>query len=76
MLPAVAESRPLVWAASEENWEEMGALAREHKVPLAVRAATLGGLAGLVEQLRGKGVEDLVLDPGGGNPAETLARLI
>ncbi|MFH1609860.1 MAG: acetyl-CoA decarbonylase/synthase complex subunit gamma, partial [Candidatus Bipolaricaulota bacterium] len=75
-LPAVAGSRPLIWAANEENWEAMGALAAQHKVPLAVRAATLDGLAGLVERLRGKGMEDLVLDPGGGNPAENLTRLI
>lgn len=75
-LPAVAGSRPLIWAASEENWEAMGALAAQHKVPLAVRAATLDGLAGLVERLRGKGVEDLVLDPGGADPGETLTRLI
>lgn len=75
-LPAVAGSRPLLWAANEENWEAMGALALQHKVPLAVRAATLDGLAGLVERLRGKGVEDLVLDPGGENPAENLTRLV
>jgi len=75
-LPVVAGSRPLLWAATEENWEAMGALAAQHKVPLAVRAATLDGLAGLVERLRGKGVEDLVLDPGGADPGETLTRLI
>lgn len=75
-LPAVAGSRPLIWAANEENWEAMGALAVQHKVPLAVRAETLDGLAGLVERLRGKGVEDLVLDPGGADPGETLTRLI
>ena len=75
-LPLVAGSRPLLWAANEGNWEAMGALALQHRVPLAVRAATLEGLAGLVERLRGKGVEDLVLDPGGETPAENLTRLI
>ena len=75
-LPAVAASRPLLWAATEENGAAMAALAVEHKVPLAVRGATLDALAGLAEQLRGDGVEDLLLDPGGADPAQNLTRLI
>ncbi len=76
VLPEVAAARPLVWAATEENWSAMGELAARHKVPLVVRASRLELLADLVEKLKGKGVEDLVLDPAGENPRETLMRLI
>ncbi|MBI0582797.1 MAG: acetyl-CoA decarbonylase/synthase complex subunit gamma [Methanomassiliicoccus sp.] len=55
-------SRPLIYAASEANWEAMSAAAKELKFPLAVRHADLNGLADIVEKVRAAGVEDLVLD--------------
>ncbi len=75
-LPLVAKERPLLWAATKENWEEMGKLARDHQVPLVARAETLADLAWLVEKLRGLGVEDIVLDPAGKGLKETISKLI
>ncbi|MFQ6116924.1 MAG: acetyl-CoA decarbonylase/synthase complex subunit gamma [Candidatus Bipolaricaulia bacterium] len=75
-LEAAADGRPLIWAATGENWEEMSELAAQHKLPLAVRAASLEGLAELTERVKGKGVEDLVLDPGGQDPLDSLTKLI
>lgn len=75
-LEAAADGRPLVWAASGENWEEVSSLAAQHKVPLAIRAASLEGLAELTERVKGKGVEDLVLDPGGEDPLDNLTKTI
>jgi len=75
-LEAAADGRPLIWAATEENWEGMAALAAQHRVPLAVRAASLEGLAELAERTKGKGVEDLVLDPGGEEMLDKLTKLI
>jgi acetyl-CoA decarbonylase/synthase complex subunit gamma len=59
---AVNLYKPLVYAASESNWQTMAAVARELKYPLAVKHADLNGLADLVEKVRATGVEDLVLD--------------
>ena len=65
---------PLLYTATPENWEAMAAVAKEHKVPLAVRAdGDLSALAELVEKVKGAGVEDIVLDPGKRDPAGTLA---
>lgn len=75
-LEATAASRPLVWAATPENWEEMSSLAAKYKVPLAVRAPTLEGLAELVERAKGKGLEDLVLDPAGKDLLDSLTKLV
>ena len=56
---------PLIYAATAENWKEMAALAAKHKAPLAVRGnGDLGELAGLTEQIKAAGVEDMLLDPG------------
>lgn len=74
-LAAVASSRPLIWAATRENWEAMADLAAKHNVPLAVRAETLDGLAELTEQIKAKGVEDLVLNPGGTDLLDSLTKL-
>lgn len=74
-LEAVADGRPLVWAATQENWEAMADLAGKFKVPLAVRAETLEGLAELTGKIRRKGVEDLVIDPAGVDLLDNLTKL-
>ncbi len=74
-LETAAEARPLIWAAMQENWEAMADLAAKYKVPLAVRAETLEGLAELTEQIKTKGAEDLVLNPVGANLLDTLTML-
>ena len=56
--------RPLLYAADAGNADAMGALAREHGCPLAVRADSLEGAAALTEKLAGTGLGDLVIDPG------------
>jgi len=71
-LEQAAGVSPLIYAATAENWKEMAALAAKHKAPLAVRGqrsdpsgqGDLGALAGLTEQIKAAGVEDMVLDPG------------
>ena len=65
-LDALADGEtPLLYAADQENWEAMAELAKEKKSALAIAAPTLEDLAGLTEKVKAKGVEDLVLDPGG-----------
>lgn len=65
---------PLVCSADADNWEAMADLAKNAKAPLAVRADTLEELAELTEKIKTKGVEDLVLIPGGKNMGEALTR--
>ena len=55
--------KPLLCAATAQNWEAMAKLAKEHQAPLVVRADSIAGLADLTEKLAAAGIEDLVLDP-------------
>ena len=55
--------RPLLHAATPENFKEMCALARQHGCPLVIRSASLDGLVRLAKDCNGEGVQDLVLDP-------------
>ncbi len=58
-------SAPLIYAAAADNWQAMADLAAKHNAPLAVRTdGDLGALAELTEQIKGVGIEDIVLDPG------------
>jgi acetyl-CoA decarbonylase/synthase complex subunit gamma len=56
--------RPLMYAATDNNVDELGALAKEQNLPLAVRADSVEGLVPLTEKLAEMGVKDIVLDPG------------
>ena len=60
-----AGRRPLIYAATKENWKEMAELALMYKCPLAVYSPNdLAMLRSLTKTLLEYGIEDLVLDPG------------
>ncbi len=61
---ASASKKPLLYAATSENAENMGNLAKEKGFPLAVKADGVEALTGLTDQLTGMGLKDLVLDSG------------
>ena len=56
--------RPLLYAATADNAEDMGRLANDLSVPLAVKADGIEGLTALTGKLTAMGLKDLVLDPG------------
>jgi len=64
-LMAIPKSRPLLYAATKDNWKDMAELALMYNCPLAVFAPNnLKLLKSLANTLLEYGVEDLVLDPG------------
>lgn len=64
-LEVLDDETPLIYGADNSNWESMADLAKENKTALAVIDASLDGLADLTQKIVAKGVEDLVIDPGG-----------
>ncbi len=65
---AASGTRPLLYAADAENWQQMAEIAKAVKAPLALRPAAgssdpLSALAELTTAVKQAGVEDLVLDP-------------
>jgi acetyl-CoA decarbonylase/synthase complex subunit gamma len=71
-LEATEGTRPLLYAADSDNWEAMGAIAKDANVPLAVKAESLEGASELTENLKGLGLEDFVLDLGARTYLESL----
>jgi acetyl-CoA decarbonylase/synthase, CODH/ACS complex subunit gamma len=63
-IEAAGFKRPLLYAATEANADEFGALAKEADLPLAVKADSVEALIPLTEKLTGMGLKDLVIDPG------------
>jgi len=64
-LLAAANSRPLIYAATKDNWKDMAELALSHNSPLTVSAPDdLKLLKSLAATILDYGVKDLVLDPG------------
>jgi acetyl-CoA decarbonylase/synthase complex subunit gamma len=71
-LEATEGTRPLLYAADSDNWEAMGAIAKDADVPLAVKAESLEAASELTENLKGLGLEDFVLDLGARSYLESL----
>ncbi len=72
-LKAAGGLKPLIYGATEENWEAMAALAKQYGAALAVRTDDgLENLAALTAKIQDAGVEDMVLDPGADGWAKTL----
>jgi len=59
---ACAQRKPLIYAATKDNVEQLSTLAKENSCPLAVRADNLEELGSLTTKLTEAGVKDLVLD--------------
>lgn len=54
--------RPILYAATEDNFSEMAEVAKKYNVPLAVSARGIEKILALTEALKAKGVEDLIID--------------
>jgi len=64
-LTVASKTRPLLYAATKDNWQEMAELAIKYNCPLTVFAPdNLKLLKSLTKTLLAYGVEDLMLDPG------------
>ncbi len=61
---ACAFKKPLLYAATDQNAEDMGNLAKETGLPLAVKAENMDDLIALSDKLTDMGLKDLVLDSG------------
>ncbi len=64
-LEIIHDRRPLIYAATENNWRQMADLALKYNCPLTIFSPNnLTLLRSLANTLLKYGVEDLVLDPG------------
>jgi acetyl-CoA decarbonylase/synthase complex subunit gamma len=62
---ACADRKPLIYAATEDTAETLGALAKETGCPVAIKSSDgYDGLIALSDKLTGMGLKDLVLDTG------------
>ncbi len=68
--------RPLMYAATEANADDFGAIAKDNDLALAIKADSVDGLTALSEKLTGMGLKDLVLDPGSRDPKQSNQDMI
>lgn len=63
-LKVCADRKPLLYAATVENAEEIGKLAQEHGCPVVAKAERLEELPQVTQKLMDMGIKDIVLDSG------------
>jgi len=61
-IDASADRKPVIYAATKDNADDMGALAKETGLPLAIKADDMDGLMELTGKLTGMELKDLILD--------------
>jgi len=69
---ACSDRKPLLYAATKDNAEILGNLAKELSCPLAVKGNNLEELAEVSEKLIGMGLKDLILDSGARTSGKAL----
>lgn len=73
-LSLLAGESALIYTADASNYEPLADLAKKYKAALVVKADSLDELADLTKKIQAKGLEEMVLDLGGRNMGEWLAR--
>jgi len=64
-LQVALDKRPLIYAATQENYKKLAEIAKKHNAPLVVsHPGNVEALLNLVRKVKALGVEDIVLDPG------------
>jgi len=64
-LEVAADKKPLLYASTKDNWQEVAGLAKEYEVPVTLFAPNdLDMLKSLAKTFSEMGIDDLVLDPG------------
>lgn len=58
------ERKPLLYCATDENFTQIGSIAREFQLPLVIFAQNFDSLAKLAQELNALGVNNLILDTG------------
>jgi acetyl-CoA decarbonylase/synthase complex subunit gamma len=63
-LAACADRRPLLYAVTKDNLEQVAALAKANSCPVVAKADNIEGLTDLTSRLNQSGIKDIVLDSG------------
>ncbi|HTY82496.1 MAG TPA: acetyl-CoA decarbonylase/synthase complex subunit gamma [Dehalococcoidales bacterium] len=69
---AAAERKPLIYAATRDNVEKIGALAKETGCPVAAKASDYDEMAALTEKLASMGIKNIVMDTAQKNAKQAL----
>lgn len=76
----IKEKKPLLYAATKENWKDVGKCAIELNLPVVCFSTDLDELVSIAHSLEDMGVTELALDPGtimgAGYSTETLNRIM
>lgn len=63
-LKACADRKPLLYAATKDNWERVAGLAKANSCPVAIKGVNLEEVADLTARLNQAGINDIVIDSG------------
>ncbi len=63
-LEICSDRQPLIYAATADNYNDMAALAKDFKCPLAVKGVNLDDAVHISEELSKAGLKDLIIDSG------------
>ncbi len=64
VIKSVADKKPLIYAATKDNVDDIANIAKENKCPVAVKGNNLDEVIELTEKLTAMGLKEIVIDTG------------
>jgi acetyl-CoA decarbonylase/synthase complex subunit gamma len=75
-IEACAFKRPLIYAATKDNAEDFGQLAKDNDLPIAVKGGSVEEASEISDKLTGMGIKEVVLDPGSREPKQCYEDMV
>ena len=67
--------RPLIYGVNEENWQDLLEIAKKHNCPAVVsEKSTLDKLSGLIENIKSKNFDNIIIEVGCNSFSEYLQK--
>lgn len=74
--PEIKEEKPLLYAATSENFEKMTSLAKENNLPLVVSGNSLDEVSEITPKVKSLGVKDIVIEVKSDSLGENFKNLV
>lgn len=76
IIPIIKDEKPLLYAATSNNFEKMASMAKENNLPLVVSGHSLDEVSELTQKIKALGIKDMVVEVKSDTLSENFKNLV